>query len=250
MPCPCLLFCAHRVLRVRRPTANTLKKDAANLSIVPHRLIERTRTSTVIDACFLFWHYDITPRPICWDLASPHPVFISDTETMGTELQKTARLVLMAEHPILLRIDGKQAIRHPWPQASPSDGSASTGYCNHAWGIGCVDCHRRLRIFTSHVTDLRPTRILAQVRVLYQYRRPPSLLPASAANKQGTGTGVSKCCAIKGLVSELACSRFEQLFRLRLTTRDAPFLRTCNSLLSAPLSSKSRLRTPRKLMNY
>ncbi|KAL6701331.1 hypothetical protein J3F84DRAFT_4463 [Trichoderma pleuroticola] len=95
-------------------------------------------------------------------------------------------------------------------------------------------CHRRLRIFTSHVTDLRPTRILAQVRVLYQYRRPPSLLPASAANKQGTGTGVSKCCAIKGLVSELACSRFEQLLRLRLTTRDAPFLRTCNSLLSAP----------------
>lgn len=85
------------------------------------------------------------------------------------------------------------------------------------------------------------------VRVLYQYRRPPSLLPASAANKQGTGTGVSKCCAIKGLVSELACSRFEQLLRLRLTTRDAPFLRTCNSLLSAPLSSKSRLRTPRKL---
>ncbi|KAL6816501.1 hypothetical protein J3E69DRAFT_375180 [Trichoderma sp. SZMC 28015] len=203
MPCPCLLFCAHRVLRVRRLTANTLKKDAANLSIVPHRLIERTRTSTVIDACFLFWHYDITPRPISWDLASPHPVFISDTETLGTELQKTTRLVLMAEHSIL------------------------TGYCNHAWGIGCVDCHRRLRIFTSHTA--------------------PSLLPASAANKQGTGTGVSKCCAIKGLVSELACSRFEQLLRLRLTTRDAPFLRTCNSLLSAPLSSKSRLRTPRKL---
>lgn len=51
---------------------------------------------------------------------------------------------------------------------------------------------------------------------------PPSLLPASAANEQGTGTGVSNCCAIK----ELACSRFEQLPRMRLTTRDAPFLRS------------------------
>lgn len=51
---------------------------------------------------------------------------------------------------------------------------------------------------------------------------PPSLLPASAANEQGTGTGVSNYCAIK----ELACSRFEQLPRMRLTTRDAPFLRS------------------------
>ncbi|KAL6877058.1 hypothetical protein J3F83DRAFT_435785 [Trichoderma novae-zelandiae] len=35
----------------------------------------------------------------------------------------------------------------------------------------------------------------------------------------------------------LACSRFEQLLRLRLTTRHAPCLRACNPLLSVPLAN-------------
>lgn len=41
--------------------------------------------------------------------------------------------------------------------------------------------------------QLRPTRNIGTSMA------PPSLLPASAANKQGTGTGVSNYCAIKGL---------------------------------------------------
>lgn len=147
----------------------------------------------------------------------------------------------MTEHSILSSF-GDNQIWRPWLQAS----SLSTR--NHGCSVGRVDCHRRLRIFMSNATSLRPTRILAQVRV--QVQTAPSLLPASAANKQGTGTGVSKYCAIKELVSELACSRFEQLLRLRLTTRDAPFLRTCNPLLNCPLPGKSRLRTLRKLMDF
>ncbi|KAL6801132.1 hypothetical protein GGI42DRAFT_38732 [Trichoderma sp. SZMC 28013] len=118
MPCPCLLLCAHRVLRVLFDDCQHPREGCSKLehctSTYYHMLIERTRTSTVIDACFLFWHYDITPRPICWDLASPHPVFISDTETLSTstELQKATRLVSMAEHSILSRSGDKQAICH------------------------------------------------------------------------------------------------------------------------------------------
>ncbi|UKZ90280.1 uncharacterized protein TrAFT101_005305 [Trichoderma asperellum] len=95
-----------------------------------------------------------------------------------------------------------------------------TAYGNHADGIRCDDCSRLLRVF------LRATLPAASHPHIGTSMAPPSLLPASAANKQGTGTGVSNYCAIKGLFCQLACSRFEQLPRMRLTTRNAPFLRS------------------------
>lgn len=88
--------------------------------------------------------------------------------------------------------------------------------------------------------QLRPTRILVQVPTCMA---PPSLLPASAANEQGTGTGVSNYCAIK----ELACSRFEQLPRMRLTTRDAPFLRSLSPDL--PLAIEISIADDTELMS-
>lgn len=89
------------------------------------------------------------------------------------------------------------------------------------------------------VTSLWPARISAQATYgLLRTRTygPLRFCPHLRLMSRELARAYQSAVQSKELVSELACSRFEQLRRLRLTTRHAPFLRACNPLLSVPLA--------------
>ncbi|KAH8127991.1 hypothetical protein LI328DRAFT_129380 [Trichoderma asperelloides] len=117
-----------------------------------------------------------------------------------------------------------------------------TAYGNHADGIRCDDCSRLLRVFfTSYVTSCVPPAILVQAW------RPLRFCPHLRLISRELGRAYQITVQSKGSSCQLACSRFEQLPRMRLTTRDAPFLRSLSPDL--PLAIEISITDDTELMD-
>jgi hypothetical protein len=189
----------------------------------------------------LFWHHDILPQANYYSvLHNPASFRIRSTKCCCGAAKYYS---LPASYPLrqaVSRLCQARSLGNKYKaQQLLAPPYRLTAYCNHADGIGCDDCSRFLRLFLRATLPAASHPHIGTSTSM----APPSLLPASAANEQGTGTGVSNCCAIK----ELACSRFEQLPRMRLTTRDAPFLRSSSPDL--PLAIEISIADDTELMD-